>query len=360
MQCKETKLNFNGQDFYVGIDVHHKQWRVTILGQEYEHKSMSQEPASQVLFSYLNRHFPQGIYHAVYEAGFCGFDICRELRAFGIDCKVVHAADVPTSEKEKQQKTDRSDSRKLARLLRDKAFEGIDIPNRAVESYRALNRQRFCLVKDMSRVKHRLKSLLFQFGVTIPARFDGSSSRNWSKPYLDWLDNLPVEEEALRKTLDNYLFEGKSLRQQVLQANRQLRELAHTDYFKENMELLISIPGIGLVTAITILTELYDIDRFSTLDQLCNFVGLVPSMHNSGENERTGKMIKRGRKMIKIMLIEASWDALRADPALMQKFNELTKRMNKNKAIIRIARKLLSRIRHTLQNREKYQLGIVC
>ena len=62
----------------------------------------------------------------------------------------------------------------------------------------------------------------------------------------------------------------------------------------------------------------------------------------------TGKMINRGRKELKIMIIEAAWEAVRLDPALMAKFNELTRRMNKNKAIIRIARKLVSRMRYVL------------
>jgi len=360
MQNKETNLNFSGQNFYIGIDVHKKQWHVTILGEQYEHKSMSQDSNSLVLSNYLARTFPGGVYHAVYEAGFSGFGICRELQSFGINCKVVHPADVPTSDKERKQKTDRSDSRKLAKILRDKDFEGIDVPEREVESYRALNRQRFRLVKDMSRVKNRLKSLLFQFGIEIPQRFNESSTRHWSKVYLDWLKNLLVEQDSLRRVLDNYLQQGEFLRKQILLVNKQIRELSHSDYFNQNVQLLLSIPGIGLITAMTILTELYDIKRFSTLDQLCNFVGLVPSMHNSGEREITGKIIKRGRKEIKIMLIEASWDALRADQALMQKFNELSKRMNKNKAVIRIARKLLSRIRHVLINKEVYQLGIIC
>ena len=70
-------------------------------------------------------------------------------------------------------------------------------------------------------------------------------------------------------------------------------------------------------------------------------------------------MTKRGRKALKIMLIEASWDAMRLDPALMAKFNELTKRMEKNKAIIRIARKMLSRIRYVLIHQQKYVIGVV-
>ena len=73
----------------------------------------------------------------------------------------------------------------------------------------------------------------------------------------------------------------------------------------------------------------------------------------------TGKLINRGRKELKIMIIEAAWDAVRMDPALMARFNELTKRMNKNKAIIRIARKLVSRMRSVLMTHEPYRMGLI-
>jgi transposase len=111
--------------------------------------------------------------------------------------------------------------------------------------------------------------------------------------------------------------------------------------------------------AMTILVQLGDISRFKQLDELCNYVGLVPKMYGSGEKMQTGKMIKRGRKELKIMLIEASWQAIRKDPALMVKFDELSQNMNKNKAIIRIARKLLNRIRFVLSNQQEYVMGVV-
>lgn len=359
MHSKERKLDFNGQTFYVGIDVHKKEWKVTILGSEYEHKSMSQPADSKVLSDYLHRSFPGGNYQAVYEAGFSGFSVCRELISLGVNCQVVHPMDVPTTHKEKQQKTDRIDSRKLARYLRDRCFEGIDIPLVEVEAWRALLRQRFRVVRDISRTKNRVKSLLYQFGISLPAHIKDSSSRNWSGPYLKWLERLEVEEKALRQVLDNYISIGKSLRKELLRINRQVRELSAREPLKEDVELLRTIPGVGVITAMTLLSELYDIKRFKTIDALCSYVGLIPRMHNSGDKEWTGQIVNRGRKQLKINLIEASWDAVRIDPAMMCCFNELTKRMNKNKAIIRIARKLLRRIRYMLIHKQAYQTGVM-
>lgn len=359
MQTKVNKKTFKGQSFYIGIDYHKKSWKVTILGEKYEHKTMSQDPNPDILAGYMSRNFPGGEYHAVYEAGFSGFGACRRLQELGVNCTVIHAADVPTSQKERQQKTDKADSRKLARSLRSNELEAIHVPDRKLEADRALLRQRFRIVKDIARTKNRVKSLLLQFGIPIPERFSASQSRHWSGNYIKWLEELTEEELSLRQVFNNYIGIGTMLRKELLLVNRQIKELSMSPQYAHNYKLLLSIPGIGITTAMTILVQLGDIKRFKRLDDLCNYIGLVPKMYASGDRVVTGKMIKRGRKELKIMLIEASWEAIRKDPALMSVFNELSLRMNKNKAIIRIARKMLSRIRYVLANQEEYELAVV-
>ncbi len=359
MRTQIAENSFKDQPLYVGIDYHKKSWKVSILGEQYEHKSMSTNPDPNQLASYLKRNFPGGTYHAVYEAGFCGFGACRKLNQLGINCIVIHPADVPTSQKEKLQKTDRSDSHKLAKSLRSNLFESIHIPDEKLEADRALVRQRFRIMKDLSRTKNRVKSLLFQFGIEIPEKFTATQTRYWSMAFTDWLKEVQIRESSLKTVLDNYISIAEMQRRELLLANRQVRALSQTVDYKENYRILISIPGIGFTTAMYILTQLGDIKRFTRLDDLCNYVGLVPRMSCSGDKIQTGKLINRGRKELKIMLIEASWGAIRKDPALMLKFNELAKRMHKNKAIVRIARKLLSRIRYVLTNNQEYELSIV-
>lgn len=359
MQSKVTKESFNGQSFYIGIDYHKKSWKVTILGEQYEHKSMSQDPSPEILANYLNRNFPGATYNAVYEAGFSGFKSCRKLNELGINCMVIHPADVPSTQKEKLQKTDKADSRKLAKSLRDKAFEFIHIPDPQLEAERALVRQRFRIMKDLSRTKNRVKSLLFQFGINVPDRFTSSQTRHWSKVYINWLKELEISDQNLRQVIDNYLATGERQRKELLLLNKQVRNLSQSPKYNTNYQFLLGIPGIGLMTAMTFLTQIGDINRFERLDDLCNYVGLVPRMYGSGDKMQVGKLIKRGRKELKIMLIESSWEAIRKDPALMLKFNELCNRMPKNKAIIRIARKILSRIRFVLKNQQPYELSVI-
>ena len=174
-----------------------------------------------------------------------------------------------------------------------------------------------------------------------------------------WLRNLNVQHPSLKQVIENYLRIGEILREELLVANRQIRKLSRSERYSSNYQLLITVPGVGLLVAMTILVQFGDITRFNTLDELCNYIGLVPRMYGSGDRIEVGKLIHRGRKEIKIMLIEASWIAIRHDPALMAKFNALSKSMHKNKAIIRIARKLLSRIRYVLAHQKEYEAGVV-
>lgn len=359
MQTQVNDKLFEGQSIYVGIDYHKKSWKVSIFGEQYEYKTMSSDPNAEQLVHYLEKNFPGADYHAVYEAGFSGFESCRKLRSLGVNCMVINPADVPTNQKERLQKTDKADSRKLARSLRNRELEGIHIPNRDLEADRALLRQRFRIVKDIARQKNRVKSLLLQFGIEIPDRFSIAQTRHWSKAFTTWLLELSDTNSILKQVLVNYVNIVESLRKQLLAVNRQIRELSQSLNYRTNCQLMLSIPGVGLTSAMTFLTQVGDFTRFSSLDKLCNYVGLVPRMYASGDRIVVGKLVNRGRKELKIMLIEIAWTAVRKDPAMMAKFNELVKKMPKNKAIIRIARKTLSRIRYVITHQKEYVCGVV-
>jgi transposase len=108
-----------------------------------------------------------------------------------------------------------------------------------------------------------------------------------------------------------------------------------------------------------LLTELYDMNRFKTLDTLCSYVGLIPNTSSSGEKDTKTGMTSRRNALLRAAIIESAWTAVRKDPALMMAFNELCKHMIKTKAIIRIARKLLSRIRYVLKNQQAYVPAVI-
>lgn len=157
--------DFSGQNIYVGMDVHHKSWKVHIYSDEFELKSMSQEPGVDQLNNYLQTHYPGANYLLAYEAGFCGFWIQRLFTAKGINCKVIHAADVPTSGKEQLRKTDKVDSKKIAKGLKNGDLNFVYVPDIELELDRQLLRSRDNLTKDSTRIKNRVKATLKLHGI---------------------------------------------------------------------------------------------------------------------------------------------------------------------------------------------------
>jgi transposase len=359
MQTQSNELNFKGQNIYVGIDVHLKSWTVCIMTEHLEHKRFTQPPEAQALYNYLSRNFPGANYHSVYESGFSGFWAHRQLATLGIYNIVTNAADVPTGQKEKLQKDDAVDSRKLARSLRSGELEAIYVPSESALEDRSLIRTRATIVKDMTRFKQRVKMFLHFFGIRYPERFSNSGC-HWSKNFMRWLkEEVELTRESGNQSLDIHIREVEEHRKLLLLTTRQIKSLSASEKYASNVELLRTIPGIGLLTAMTLLTEIETIDRFENTDHFAGYVGLVPTRHNTGEVKNDGEMTFRGQSTLKKSIIESAWTAARRDPALSLAYNKYVQRMDANKAIIRIARKLLNRIYFVLKNRKEYVIGTV-
>jgi transposase len=359
MLTQRNELDFNGQNFFVGIDVHLKSWTVTILTEELMYKTFTQPPCAETLYNYLKRNFPGGTYHSVYESGFSGFWAHYKLREMGINNIITNSADVPTSQKEQLQKDDPTDSRKLARSLRSNELKAIYVPDPSTLGDRSLVRMRATLVKDMSRFKHRIKSFLYFYGINYPPQFEKSGT-HWSKRFMKWLsEDVSLEHDTGREALKILVQEAEQQRELLLEVLRKIRLLSRSVKYARDVALLQNVPGIALITAISFMVEIENIERFANTDHLAGFVGLVPDRHSSGVKTNDGEMTFRGQKTLKSLLIESSWTAVRSDPALMMSYLSYVKRMEPNKAIVRIARKLLNRIYYVLKNKTEYVPGVV-
>jgi len=343
-----NKVDFTGQTIYIGLDVHRKSWSVSIYLEHFEHKTFTQPPKVEVLVSYLKRHFPGAAYKTVYEAGYCGFWIHDSFRQFGIECIVVNPADIPTTDKERTRKSDRIDCRKLARALRAGQLQGIWVPPRAKAEDRSLVRTRQAMVKKQTRCKNQIKSMLYLYGLQI------DSSMSWSRNFIRSLEALQLERESGKVALSAYISELIHLRQIIAKLNRDILSLARSDQYNESVRLLKSVPGIGTLNAMILLTEIGDINRFRGLDRLASYMGISPDSRSSGDKESQGDLTRRGNRHLRYLLIESSWTAVRKDPPLAAAFNKMCLRTLKTKAIVKIARKLLNRIRFVLGNKARY------
>ncbi len=356
MQEQCNKLNFKGQPIFIGIDVARKSWRTCILTQSLEHKTFNQPPYPEVLVHYLHRNFPGAKYFCVYEAGFSGFWIHDRFKELGINCLVVNPADVPSKQKEKVHKTDRVDARKLAHHLRNGQLEPIYVPSQKDVENRALVRMRYSFVKKQTRCRNQIKALLYFYGIPVPK---GIGERYWSKRFTSWLNGITTLQDSGTEAIKALLRELMWLREVITNLNRKIRILSKDPIYQKRVQLLMTIPGISILTAMVILTELIDIHRFSALDQLACYFGLVPGEHSSGDKTIITGLSSRRNPFLRSLIIESSWIAVRKDPALIQSFENLCKRMPKSKAIIRIARKLINRIRYVLKHQQPYLSCVV-
>jgi transposase len=357
MEKTVKKLDYSGQNIYIGLDTHLKSWKATIRVGDTFYKTYSQDPEAIVLFNYLKKNFPGGNYYSAYEASFSGFKAHRELTKLGIKNIVVNPADIPTTDKERKQKEDARDSRKIAEQLSASNLVGIHIPDIAIEGDRSLVRFRKTLTKEIARNKVRVKSFLYYHGIVIPTQF--SKTTNWSRRFITWLETLELSTKSVKATLDTIIELVLFLREKHLEVLRQIKILSQQEPYKTNVALLVSIPGIGLITAMTFLTEIEDVSRFKTLDKLCAYIGLVPMTNSSGESESIGGITKRQNKVLRSMIVESCWVAIRNDPALMLAYQKLIVRMKPSKAIIRIAKKIINRIRYVLKNQTPYVKAVV-
>lgn len=343
-------------NLYVGIDVHKRQWNVTLLSTHVHLKTFSQAPDPEVLKLFLDKYYPDAEVTCAYEACKFGFWIQRALTSFGYECLVVNPADIPTSNKESNHKTDPIDSRKIAKTLRAGLLRGIHIPSETTEGDRQLFRYRKKVWSDLVKVKNRIKDKLLFAGVELPDKFDNSF---WTKAFIRWLEQVEFSSDSTRLTMDLLLEQYELLYGHFKKVSIQVRKLQRESRYKKQAKLLRGIPGIGPLTTVQLLTEVEDIERFPNFKHFNSYIGIKPTTHASGEHDWRGRMTYRQHKGLRSAIIESAWMAIRKDPALLIRYEALLGSHTAKRAIIIIARKLLSRIYFVMKNQQPYELGIV-
>lgn len=238
-------------------------------------------------------------------------------------------------------KTDKRDALTLARLLAARLLPAVWVPPLHVRLLRTLVKHRQVLMKQRVAGMNRLQGLLYRHNLTPP---DGNpftaSNRAW------WL-NLelnPIERLHIRHDWQTF----DQLEQQLQEVEAEFAAQSVSTAWKDQVPFLLQLPGIGLISAMTILSAIGDITRFPTADQLVGYAGLGASVHASGQTYRQGGITKQGRRELRSTLIESAWSAVRYSEVWQQRFAALAQRRGKQKAITAIARKLLVVIWHVL------------
>jgi len=234
--------------------------------------------------------------------------------------------------------TDKIAACHLARLHAKGLLVGIWIPPQEVRDLRSLIAQRAKMTRLSTQAKNRLHSTLHRYHISLPP----------GDPFLParraWWLSLPLtlpERTRLICDLDTLLF----ARQQIAQLEACLNTLAAQE---ERLPLLAQLPGVSLITALTLLAAIGDIARFPDAKHLVGYAGLGSRVHDSGQTTRTGRITKAGRKDLRAAMVEAAQTAANTHPHWQAELARLEPRLGRNKAIVAIARKLLIAVWHVL------------
>jgi transposase len=347
------RIALRGQEVFVGIDVHKESWQVTVRmeGEEIFHGRI---PSRYHALKKILGRFQEGKIQVAYEAGPCGFGLYDQLKEDGVEGIVVPPSLIPIESGNKV-KTDKRDSRKLAKLLESNLLKRVYVLSEADRGERELLRTRRQILEHRSDVARQIKSKLLFYGIRPPF----SAQAGWSKGFIRWLKGLVLEGEVVKVSFQVLVELYEYLTNQLAGLKRRVFELSQKDKYRGRVKLLRSVPGIGTLIAMEILVELQDMERFQRADELASYIGLTPSEFSSGQYVRQGRITRCGNRRVRTCLVESSWHLIKKDPWMRRKYDRLKQWKGGKRAIIAIARNLIIRIRRILLNQEPYVVGAV-
>jgi transposase len=284
----------------VGLDVHARSIRLAAVRADelLEERTL---PYDEEVVERVLRRWPQ--VRCCYEAGPTGFGLYRHLSERGIDCRVVAPGLVPQRPGDRV-KTDSRDARKLARLLAGGLLESIHVPSRELEAARDLVRVREDARLDRMRDRHRLSKFCLRHGRMLP-------TNSWSVVRRRWLSEQRFEFTAQQQTFDTYVHAVDLVDARIEQLERAIRETAEQEPWRALVARLRCLRGVDTLSALALVAEIGDFNRFRTAQEFMAFVGLVPSEHSSGDKRSQGSITKVGNSHVRRLLVESAWHARR-------------------------------------------------
>jgi transposase len=345
---KAERVDYSGHELFVGLDVAKKNWKACVRTKELVLRSVTVPGRADALLRFLSKEFPGAFIQLVYEAGCFGFWIHDALVSAGIEVVIVAPHQLPKD----LVKTDRLDAAKLAKFLASGLLRGIWVPSFQQRLDRSLVRRRGQLVKARGRLQDQIKKLLLFHGIGIE-----SPVERWTIDYANSLRELELGDTLFESSLHAMLDEHADLSSRIRQQERHIRELSGRDAYAHQLALLRTIPGIGLLTGMVLLTELGEVSRFSSCERFVSYLGLSPQQSSTADRDRKGHITRAGNQFIRHALVELAWRAIRKDPALLTSYEQIRNRRGGKIAIVAVARKIALRIRRVLLNNRPYEVG---
>lgn len=347
-------MNWESFQLYAGIDLHKNKWVITVRTKESYITTFVIPPSAEILLRTFHHKWPGAKIKAVYEAGCFGYTIAEFLIDHGVETMIVAPHRVPIASGNFV-KTDKIDSKRLATELANGSLQSIYLRNQEELYERNLIRKRLQLVKRRKQLQVQLKADLLFYN--IPVSID--LNKYISKKSIQVLRDLNCRSSYINNLFTIYIDEYERVKNSINQIDKWLVDISQSSRHRKKFDLLRTVPGIGRLTAITILLEIGDIKRFSSAEKFSSYLGLTPSEYSSGDKIRKGSLSGMGHIQLRSLLIECSWWSIKKDPVLLEKFYKLSVGKGKCQAIVAIARKLAVRIRYVLMNEQPYVVGVV-
>lgn len=346
---------------FVGLDVHKDTIAVAVAeaGRQEPRFVGTIAPQWGLLSKALEHLGARESLQIVYEAGPCGYTLARELLEHGYACEVIAPSMIARRPGDRI-KTDRRDAVLLARQARASELVSVTIPDARDEAIRDLSRAREDAVRARLKARQQLKAMLLRHG----HRYAGKSS--WTAAHERYLAKVSFAHPAQHIAFGEYRSAVQEAQERVERLTESVAgQLAHWR-MKPLVQALMSLRGVDLVTAVTLVAEIGDFTRFGHPRELMSFLGLVPSEYSSGPTRRQGTITKTGNGHARRVLVEAAWNyrfparvsrtlqnrqegqpkavrqiAWRAQLRLSQRYRHLhTRQLTLNKICVAIAREL--------------------
>jgi transposase len=286
---------------YAGLDVHARSTHAAAIDvRSGELRRARFAAGSDEVIAWLQA-LPQPL-RACYEAGPTGFALARAAEAAGLSVEVVAPSKTPRAPGDRI-KHDRKDAELLARLLLAGQLAPVAVPSPPLEAARHLARAREQVRGDLMRARHRLSKLLLLHGRV----YERST---WTKAHRAWLERQRFEQPASELAYVDALaaFDGLVARKAAL--DERLSRLAREGEWWPTVARLRCFRGLDTLSAFVLCLEIGDWTRFQRPGRLASWLGLVPSLEQSGESRRQGAITKTGSGYARRLLVEAAWHYL--------------------------------------------------
>jgi len=273
-----------------------------------------------------------------YEASPLGYVLYDDCVDEGFECYILAPTKIPKAAKDRKNKHDKKDARKIFEILRGHLLAGnelpeIWIPDDETRDDRETVRSRLDVGNKQTRVKTQIQMLLKRKRMQKPEEI----CTTWTKEYRKWLMGLELERGA-RNCLRTLVRQLERLEEEIKILDREIYELSQTDRYKEPAEALMSLGGVGLLTALVYLTEMGDLRRFNNRKEIGSFLGLVPSIAESGEtDDRKGHITHEGPARVRKVLCQATWYRVRMEEGEKRVYERIAVKNPKHKKIAVVA-----------------------